>query len=373
MQTQSPPARRVPYGFFGAHTDRYSASTVENLDRELALMVASGVETLRVTFFWNQIQTFYAPRFPGAMHSVGEWIRPDAIVAAAAEAGLRILGTIWGAPSWATGGLRPGETSRFAFTAMGGVPEYSYDFANFMADLIERYGPEGTFWRDHPDVPAAPVRMWQPWQEPDRPAFMPQPFDSDYFVEMSHAAYDSIKKHDPDATVLGTGLGPACGESGDLMEQIYRSGYAGSCDVVGLHPFPADVTGLVKAVQINREVMDRYGEGHLPIVLSQVSFSSSLGKSRHRPLPNMTDEQGQADRLREAMRTLAERREELNLYGVYYHGWSGCDVEADAPRTPDPWLFTGLRRVEPTGEFVSKPALAAYREIALEFEGRTDN
>ena len=80
--------RKVPVGFFGAHTDRYSVSSVETMDREFALMRECGVERLRVTFFWNQIQVFYAPRFPGAMDKVSDFLRPDAIVAAAARAGL---------------------------------------------------------------------------------------------------------------------------------------------------------------------------------------------------------------------------------------------------------------------------------------------
>ncbi|GAB3854274.1 hypothetical protein GCM10028801_08120 [Nocardioides maradonensis] len=361
--------RTVPFGFFGAHTDRYCTASVATLEQELALMVDSGVETLRVTFLWGHIQMFYAPRFPGAMHAVGEWIRPDAIVGAAARAGLKILGTVWGAPSWAVGGLRPGDPQRFAYTALGGVPAHSSDFANFMTDLVERYGPDGTFWRDNPDIPKNPVRQWQPWQEPDRPAFNPQPFDRAYFVEMAHAAYAAVKAADPEAIVYGTGFGPDCKEP-DLLESVYAAGYAGAADILSFHPFPGDAAGLVDVLKVNREVMARYGEGEKPMVLSQMSFSSALGQTRHPQIPNMKDEEGQAAAIREALSTLAERREELGLHGIYYHGWSGCDTEAAAPNPGDPWLFTGLRRVEPDGTMTSKPALAAYREVALALEGR---
>lgn len=364
--------RTVPFGFFGAHPDRYATSTNAILKRELALMAESGVETLRVTFLWNEIQHWYSPRFPGAMHAVGEWIRQDAIIAEAARQGFKVVGTIWGTPSWAAGGMRPGDPQRFPYTAFGGVPQHPSQFADFMGDIIERYGPGGTFWQENPDLPENPIRQWQPMQEPDRPAFMAQPFDRGYFVELAHAAYGAIKAADPGATVFGSGFGPEAKEP-ELLDSVYKAGYAGAADVIALHVFPHDVNGLIDNLNTNRQVMSSYGEGHLPMVLSQMSFSSALGQSRHPQLPNMYDEAGQAQAVRDALSTLAARREELGLKGVYYHGWVGCDTEpANEPMAHpgDPWLFTGLRRVNPDGTFTSKPALDAYREVALSLEGR---
>lgn len=358
-------ANPVPYGFFGVHHDRYSAMSVPIMEREFALMRASGVETLRVTFLWNQIQLWYAPRFTGHIDAVSDFIRTDAIVGTAARNGLRMVGTIWGAPPWATGGLRPGEVARFGFTAFGGVPEHTEDIANFQRDLIERYGPDGTFWAQNPDIPAQPIRMWQPWQEPDRPAFMPQPFDVDYFVEIAHACHDAAKEADPGSIVLGTGIGPEAVRP-ELLDSIYRAGYRGAADAIGLHVFPADADGLLDAIRVNREVMAHHGDGDLPVVMSQLSFSSALGVSQlDPPNPNMYDEAGQATKVREALTALAENREALNIFGAFYHGWSGLEVEPPAPRSPDPWNFTGLRKVVSGGAFVSKPALDAYRDVAL--------
>ena len=369
--TNAGAGRRIPFGFFGAHTDRYTTMSVSTMDREFALMRACGVERLRVTFLWNQIQMQYAPRFTGAMHAVTDFLRSDAIVGAAARAGLEMVGTVWGAPAWATGGMRPGETPRFAFTAFGGVPEHSEDIANFMRDLIERYGPVGTFWMENPDIPAMPIRMWQPWQEPDRPAFMPQPFDVKYFVELAHACYSAVKDSDAGAIVLGTGIGPAAAESKELLDSIYRAGYRGAADAIGLHIFPRNAEGMLQAIRMNREVMAHHGDGGLPVVMSQISYSSALCISRvSPPNPNMYDEAGQALQVRETLTALAEHREELNIFGAYYHGWSGLDEEPPAPRNPDPWIFTGLRKVMSDGTFKSKPALHAYRDVVLAYEGQ---
>ena len=32
--------------------------------------------------------------------------------------------------------------------------------------LQKRYGPRGSWWQDHPDVPKRPIRTWQIWNEP---------------------------------------------------------------------------------------------------------------------------------------------------------------------------------------------------------------
>ncbi|MCX6497528.1 MAG: hypothetical protein NTU93_01855 [Arthrobacter sp.] len=363
--------RRVPFGFFGTHIDRYTTMSVGTMDREFALMSECGVERLRVTFLWNQIQMWYPPRYHGVIHTVTDFLRSDAIVGAAARAGLEMVGTVWGAPPWATGGLRPGESSRFAFTAFGGVPEHSEDIGNFMGDLIERYGPNGTFWAENPGISARPIRIWQPWQEPDRPAFMPQPFDVGYFVEMAHVCYKAVKSADPGAMVLGTGIGPAAADSKDLLDSIYRAGYKGAADAIGLHVFPRNAEAMLDAIRMNREVMADHGDGNLPIVMSQISYSSALGKSRiEPPNPNMYDEAGQAAQIRETLAALAEHREELNIFGAYYHGWSGLDEEPPAPRAPDPWIFTGLRKVTKDGTMISKPALDAYRDVVLALEGK---
>ena len=365
--------RQVPIGFFGAHTDRYSVNNQAVLERELQVMRDAGVETLRVTFLWQQIQFWFAPRYPGHMHLVSDFIKPDVLIGAAARAGFSVVGNVFGAPGWATGGMRPGESPKFPLTVQGGVPQDPADMGNFMGDLIERYGPAGTFWAEHPEIPANPIRIWQPLQEPDRPAFFPQPFDVDHFVAMAHASYQAVKQADPEATVLGAGLGPICADSGDFLDSLYRAGLRGSFDVAAIHPFPKDAAGLIHAVRVNREAMAANGDGELPIALSQFSFSSALGASRQVPLPNMSDEAGQARNVEESLRTIAEHREELNIYGAYYHSWTSLDTEPLPPSHPDPWLWTGLRRVQSDGQIVSKPAFDAFRRTTRELQGRADS
>ena len=45
----------------------------------------------------------------------------------------------------------------------------------YLAALVERYGPDGTFWTDHPELPKHPLREWQIWNEPHLPAYWDAP------------------------------------------------------------------------------------------------------------------------------------------------------------------------------------------------------
>lgn len=363
--------RRVPVGFFGMHPDRYTTCSSEVMDREFALMAESGVETLRITIFWQFVQPWYTPRYADPRGILSDFEKYDAIIGAAARHGMQVIPTVWGTPNWASSSNCALEREGEELTVFGGVPRDVEDYGFFVSLLVRRYGPDGSYWRANPAVPYLPIRSWQPWNEPDRPAFMPQPFDADKFVALTRSAYHAIKQIDPGATVILAGLGPDCQESEALIEKIYQAGIKGLFDVMALHPFPVDAEAVIDAVRLNRRVMERYGDGDLPLVLSQFTWASSEGKSRAPWLPAVTTEQGQAKNIRELLTAAAEYRHELNIWGAYYHAWTSVDTEPEEPNTPDPWLWSGLRRIAPNGELTSKPALDAYRSVALKLAGRT--
>ena len=50
----------------------------------------------------------------------------------------------------------------------GAARSASYaDFGRFVAALIGRYGPEGSFWTGNPSLPKRPIEAWQLWNEPN--------------------------------------------------------------------------------------------------------------------------------------------------------------------------------------------------------------
>ena len=40
------------------------------------------------------------------------------------------------------------------------------DYTAYLRALVLRYGPAGSFWDQHPELPRRPQRDWQIWNEP---------------------------------------------------------------------------------------------------------------------------------------------------------------------------------------------------------------
>jgi hypothetical protein len=140
---------RAPKGFFGVMWDRAAMDgRPVDEDAQWALMRRSGVESARVVFNWAQAQpeAGVEPDFSAI----------DAKVELAARNGIHLLPVVVYTPDWAA-----------RYPARHGTPPvFPSDYAAFMTRLVQRYGPEGTFWVERPDVPRRPLRDWQIWNEP---------------------------------------------------------------------------------------------------------------------------------------------------------------------------------------------------------------
>jgi hypothetical protein len=74
----------------------------------------------------------------------------DQVVAVASRYGITVLPTVMYAPQWDVTGVRQNSYGR---------PARVGPFANFLTDLIERYGPAGTFWSTY-YLSKQPIREW---------------------------------------------------------------------------------------------------------------------------------------------------------------------------------------------------------------------
>lgn len=131
-----------------------------------------------------------------------------------------------------------------------------------------------------------------------------QPPDPARYVEMLCVAYEQIKEHDPEATVVSGGLAPTgriqgtCkGQSGEVWngnnckamdERIYLSEMlehgAGSCmDAFGFHPYgfayppetdPNDVENgfSFRAAEVMQENLEAHGLGHVPVWATEFNW-----------------------------------------------------------------------------------------------------
>jgi hypothetical protein len=333
-------AQRLPKDFFGVMVNGPMDSPNTDLMGEEAVMRQAGVETQRVAFNWDLIQP--------DPNAAPDWSEVDRKVLAAAANGMDVLGLVLGSPAWAS--THPGIPLS--------PPKDPSTYAAFMRLCIARYGPFGSFWTEHPEVPATPIRAWQVWNEPNlSDYFSVQPFPKPY-VALLRAARTAIKAADPGATVVMAGL---ANFSWRALAQLYRAHVKGLFDVAAVHPFSGHPANSVKIVRYNRRVMVRNGDGSKPVWLTELTWPSAKGKTK-----NIhgweTTEAGQAKRIATGYRLYIKARRALHLQRIYWYTWAGYDSP------PNSFDFSGLRHSTADGVFSSKPALSAFEAITRRYE-----
>jgi hypothetical protein len=332
--------RKVPQGWLGVIADGPLTAPGNDLDSEWDAMTASGVESVRTAFYWPDVQPSES-----APPDLARW---DAVVLAAARRRLPVLPIVTGTPSWA--GTHPGDE-----TSPPRDPEL---YANLLRTLIARYGPAGSLWAEHPEVPALPIREWQIWNEPNLTRYWSrQPFARSY-VKLLKAAHAAIKAADPGAKVVLAGLP---NESWVALRKVYRAGARRYFDAVALHPYTGKPRNVVKLAEFARRVMRRFHDGRKPIWITELSWPAAKGKTKN-TIGFETTDTGQAKRLREGLRLLARARKRLRIQRVYWYTWLSREG------SPNSFDYSGLRRLR-DGREIDAPALGAFRAAARRLQG----
>jgi len=354
-------AAAVPQGFVGTMIDGPLYPNTDprvDLPAQLDTMVASGVQSIRLTFDWAAAQPYPSwKNVPAADKSQFENVGGvptrfdvfDRIVGLASQRGVALLPVILEAPKW--DGLHYRDS-------IVDIPRKDGPYARFVGALVRRYGPTGTFWQNHP--PKVPIRMWQIWNEPNIIGFWPpQPFEPRY-IGLLRASRAAIKAIDPGAKVVLAGMPNF---SWLHIQELYKLGARNLFDVVAIHPYTKDPSGVITILQKNRQVMDAAGDRNKPILADEVSWPSSLGRTDHNVgLDFAVTEAGQARNLGQVLPLLARERSALHLLGFYYYTWAGNERHNALA-----FDFAGLLHFE-KGRLVSKPAYYVFRRDALALE-----
>src|SRR5437764_8083805 len=171
-----PPGTPVPRGFVGMNVDGPMLTSQNGvaLPDQFGLMRSKGVQTVRAVFNWSVAQPYAnwaqvpADQAEGFVTGTGgiptNFSGTDQIVADAASNGMTVLPTVISAPSWDAGPR----------TILGiARPSDNQPYGWYFSSLIARYGPNGSFWREHPSLPRHPIRTWEAWNEPNLSQFWP--------------------------------------------------------------------------------------------------------------------------------------------------------------------------------------------------------
>jgi hypothetical protein len=336
--------RHVPAGWMGilAGPPIGDAGGRAITDSEVRAMASIGVQTLRVAFYWREGQ----PDGPGSTD-----FRPyDRIVGTTARHRIDLLPVVLGTPAWARRHAGDSASS----------PARPADYARFMAALVDRYGPRGSFWKQNPTVPRRPIRVWQAWNEPDHIVYWSeQPYYARY-VSLLAAARPAIRRREPGAKLVLAGL---VGRSWVQLAAIYRAGGRRDFDYLAVHPFTRLLPDVLRILRYNREVAARFRDAHKPMLVTELTWPSSKGKIR-KPSAFDRTEKNQASLLDAAFRTLAAQRSSLGIRNVFWATW----LTKDRSRT-DAFDYTGLSALRANGTVRRKPAYYAYRTVARRLEG----
>jgi hypothetical protein len=343
---------RVPHGFYGVMWDRAIAEAPDaEQDAQWALMARSGVGSVRTVFLWSQAQ----PE-PGV---APDFSYSDRLVGLAARHNIKLLPIVRGTPVWAS--LGPYEH--------GSTPRRISDYTAYLRALVGRYGPSGTFWAEHPELPRRPQREWQIWNEPHLDFYWSTTGRRDTawapeYARLLRESYRTIKDLDPRATVVLAGLADFAWSH---LDRLNRFDIRGHYDVASLNLFTARPRLIAKGVRVFRRALRRGGAARTPVWLTETTWPA--GKDRV-PVPQVawqrawyTTDSGMAKRLGAVYAIAARKRRALRLGRVYWYTWASAYSDGDL------FDYAGLTRYL-GGASEPRPALAAYARSARAHQRR---
>ncbi len=311
------------------------------LDCSLGQMAAHHIGVLRGAIRWDGVETA-----PG----IYQWGQVDGFVTVLAQHHITFFPGLIGAPQWLSTAPDSGAQQGYY------PPKNPQQFGQFAALCVERYGPNGSFWRANPAVPYYPVRAWQIWNEPNLVENWEPAPDLQGYVNLLRAAYSAIKQVDTSATVVTAGMPfytPAA--EGQTLAQMYRDGAGGHFDVLAIHPYSATLSLAIQRVWAARRVMNHFGNARKPIWITEFGWAGG------NPDAFLTNPAKQRTQILRFFTWVGKNRARTRLGLVVWYGWVDLSVQAD----PSYW---GYHLGMFTAGFTPKPALSAMSSVA----GRLD-
>jgi hypothetical protein len=343
--------RSVPQGFYGAMWDRAATrASAGEQEQQWALMAQSGVESVRTVFSWAKAQPV-----EGSRPDLSE---TDELVALAARHNIKLLPIVLETPAWAA--RPPGGP--------GAAPAHIGAYTAFLRSLVLRYGPAGSLWDEHPELPRLPLREWQIWNEPHLGTYWNTDGRSRgawarEYASLLKASKPAIEDIDPGAKIVLAGLADFAWKH---LDRLNRHRIRRHFDVAALNFFTSRPRNVIKGVRFMRRALRRGGERRKPLWLTETTWPAGQGRVPE-PKPAWqrswyTTDEGMASRLSTLYRLAARNRRRLRLGRVYWYTWASAYNDGDL------FDYAGLVRYS-GGEYEARPALAAYTASAQRHQG----
>jgi hypothetical protein len=319
-------ATTLPYGFVGISPQTPAG------EPDYELMSEAGIESVRLPLYWTAVER-YSPLLKSP-----DWTEFDRSVSLAAEAGMRVFPFVWGTPSWIAPQPRI-EPTRSAAELRA--------WTAFLRRAVRRYGAEGSFWWQNPDLPYEPIRLWEIWNEENIVSFSANA-EPERFARLLRVSGRVIHTADPGAkAIIGGFFGrplqvPPNVSSSDFLSRIYRARRVKQYfDGVALHPYVADARAMLPQIRNLRRVMRKHHDDATPLYVTELGWGSDSFQTRWERGP-----QGQADELDEAFDMLGRRRISWRIGGVWWFSWA--DIDGGCQFCDSAGLLTEEREAKPS-------------------------
>ena len=299
-------------------------------ERDMELLTQARVRSLRLPLSWFEIEARRPWRSPR------DWSSFEYGLMRAASKGMRVLPFAWGTPSWVAAHPQVEPSfSRFSRRR----------WSSFLRRAVRRYGPGGTFWQAHPELPARPIRWWQLWNEPNIVSFSSRPSGRGY-ARLAKVSARAIRSVDPRARLVAAGLfgqplqsPPNVPPERFLRRAFKRTGLKHVIDAVALHPYVPRARQIPERVRSLRRVLRHFGVPRMPLWITEMGWGSDSGESRWE-----RGWRGQARELNTAMRILVGSRRRWKVKRIYWYSWIDAPVCLFCDSAG---LFTRRRRPKP--------------------------
>jgi hypothetical protein len=339
-------ASALPANFWGVVPQ--VPPSVETLQR----LKQGGVDSIRVPVSWGSVQPVGSGEW--------NWSDADALIGAAAAARLNVLPFLSSAPSWAVPTDHRFGSSKFLPVRNG---RQRGGWKRFVTEAVRRYGPNGVFWLENPELPPRPIHTWQVWNEPNFKYFVAQPNPAEY-GKLVNLTYAAAKAADPSAKLILGGLfarpieatfnlrPPQAYFASTFLQQMFSStpGIKSKFDGIALHPYTGSWKNLPGRIEEVRRVLVANHDAGEPLYITEMGWSSEPPQPHNSFAKGLN---GQARELRGAFRLLSANQRQWRLQGVYW--FSINDYAGLCNFCGGSGLFHGSK---------PKPAWSAYMHFA---------
>lgn len=249
-----------------ANTAGWGGASTQGRIAQVVSMTQS--KWLRETFVWSTIEP---------TDGTFDFSYYDHYMLLASQAGEHILPVLYGTPSWA------GATS-------SSFPSDPSTYAAFVAAVVDRYGPHGSFWTENPSLSAYAITTFELWNEPYYSNGDGGNYDPAAYANLIAAAGAAAHAADPAAKVLLAADTDAGAENGDTwvnwIDALYQAvpNLNNYFDGIAVHPYGPDTTDItgdgdnqIRRVEMIRADFVAHGAADKPLWITEIGWPTCNG------------------------------------------------------------------------------------------------